>query len=404
MQPPRRFRWGFVVLAVVLIALIVWLAQCHKPAKPKGPPPVAVTVAPVTLQDMPATISALGAAQAWQGVLINPQVNGRLTYVAREGEDVRKGALLVEIDCGPYRAALTQAEGTLRRDQAILAGARLNLQRFQNLLAQNSIARQTAEDQAATVKQDEGTVLADQGAVGAAEVNVRYCRITSPVAGRVGVRLVDPGNIVTTGLGTGIVSVNQLQPIAVTFTIPQGDFQRLSAVSGGFTRPLVAEAFSQETGADLGAGELMVADNHVDQATGSVEMKARFANDGRQLWPGQFVNVRLVLETLRNATTVPSAAVNQGPKGAYVYVVGPGQTAINQPVNVLDTEGGVSVIQGSLKAGQLVITDGQMSLRPGARVVFGGRGAGGPGAPGAGAGPGPGGGHGRGHGHGGPGA
>jgi len=239
------------------------------------------------------------------------------------------------------------------------------------LLAENSIARQTVEDQTATVKQDEGTVLADQGAVAAAQVNVNYCRITSPVAGRVGVRLVDPGNIVTTGLSTGIVSVNQVEPIAVLFTVPQGDFQRLAAVSGNFTRPLAVEALSQETGADLGAGELIIADNHVDQTTGTVQMKARFANTGRTLWPGQFVNIRLTLETLRNAITVPAAAVNQGPKGAFVYLVGPGDKAVNQAVNVVATEGSIAVIQGGLTPGQLVVTDGQMSLKPGSTVRIG---------------------------------
>ena len=372
MGTPRRFRWGFVVLGILLIALIAWLAQCYKPTKPKGPPlPVAVTVAPVTVQDIDTSISELGAAQAWQGVLINPQINGRLTYVAREGDDVRQGELLVEIDCGPYKAALTQAQGVLRRDQAILAGAQSDLARFQQLVAQNSIARQTAEDEEATVKQDQGTVLADQGAVAAAQVNVGYCRIASPVSGRVGVRLVDPGNVVSTGLSTGIVSVNQVEPIAVLFTVPQGDFQRLSAVSGGFSRPLVAQALSQETGADLGSGELLVADNHVDQATGTVQLKARFPNLGRQLWPGQFVNVKLTLETLRNAITVPSAAVNQGPNGAYVYLVGPGDKAINQPVNVVATEGPTTVVQGGLKAGQLVVTDGQMSLKRGSQVAYG---------------------------------
>src|SRR6185437_14048492 len=240
--------------------------------------------------------------------------------------------------------------------------------RFQTLLAQNSIARQTAEDQEATVKQNEGTVLADQGSVAAAPVKDNYCRITSPMAGRVGVRLVDPGNIVTTSLTTGIVSVNQVEPIAVLFTVPQGDFQRLAAVSGNFTRPLAVEALSQETGAYLGAGELIIADNHVDQTTGTVQMKARFANGGRLLWPGQFVNIKLTLETLHNAITVPAAAVNQGPKGAFVYLVGPGDKAVNQPVNVVTTEGTIAVIQGGLTPGQQVVTDGQMSLKPGSTV------------------------------------
>jgi membrane fusion protein, multidrug efflux system len=385
MGTPRRFRWGFVVLIVLLIALIAWLALGHKPTKPKGPPPVAVTVAPVTIQNIDTSIDELGAAQAWQGVLINPQINGRLVYVAKEGDDVHAGTPLVEIDCGPYKAALTQAQGALKRDQAILAGAQRDLARFQQLMAQNSIARQTAEDQEATVKQDQGTVLADQGTVQAAQVNVGYCRINSPVEGRVGVRLVDPGNIVTTGLTTGIISVNQVEPIAVLFTVPQGDFQRLSAVSGGFSRPLVAKALSQETGADLGSGELLIADNHVDQTTGTVQLKARFENAGRQLWPGQFVNVKLTLETLKNAITVPSSAVNQGPKGAFVYLVGPGDKAVNLPVNVVATEGAVTVIQSGLSAGQQVVTDGQMSLKPGSVVAFGQHGRGGAGGKGGGA-------------------
>jgi multidrug efflux system membrane fusion protein len=264
-----------------------------------------------------------------------------------------------------------QAGGALRRDQAVLQGARTDLARYQTLVAQNSIAKQTAEDEAATVRQDEGTVQNDAGAVAAAKVNVGWCRIKAPVSGRIGVRLVDPGNIVTTSLTTGIISVNQIQPIAVTFTVPQGDFQRLASVSGGFTRPLTTEAISQETGATLGTGELIVADNHVDPSTGTVELKARFANDGRQLWPGQFVNVRLTLQTLSHAITVPSSAVNQGPKGAFVYVVGADSKAMVQPVVVATTEGDVAVIQSGVKPGQTVVTDGQMSLRPGAMVSTG---------------------------------
>jgi multidrug efflux system membrane fusion protein len=378
MRPPRRFRWGFVVLGVILVALIAWaFFASQKHEAPHGPPAVPVTVVKVTSQDIPVTVTALGAAQAWQGVLIVPQISGRLTYVASEGADVRAGALLVQIDCGPYQAALTQAQGALKRDQATLEGARRDLARYQTLVSQNSIARQTAEDEAATVKQEEGTVLADQGNVEAAQVNVRYCRISSPVDGRVGVRLVDPGNVVTTGTTAGIVSVNQIQPIAVTFTVPQGDFQKLVAASAGFTRPLQTRALSQESGADLGAGELVVSDNHVDQTTGTVEMKARFPNPARQLWPGQFVNVNLTLQTLAKATTVPTAAVNQGPKGAFVYVVVTdakvGSKVVAQPVTVSTTQGGVAVIQSGLAPGQSVVTDGQMSLKPNAVVCLPGQ-------------------------------
>ena len=380
MSPPRRFRWGFVALAVALVALIAWLMISQKPAQPKGPQAVAVTVAKATRQDVPLYVTALGAAQAWQGVLINPQVSGRLTYVAKEGDDVRVGTLLVQIDCGPYQAALTQAQGALHRDQAVLAGARTDLARYQSLASQNSIARQTVEDEQATVRQDEGVVLTDQGGVRAAQVNVGFCRIASPVNGRVGVRLVDPGNVVTTTLTTGIISVNQIQPIAVTFTIPQGQFQRLSSESAAFTRPLPTQAFSQETGESLGDGQLVVADNHVDPSTGTVTMKARFENPTRQLWPGQFVNVRVMLQTVPHATTIPTTAVNQGPSGAFAYIVGPGSKVAARPIAVMATDGGLAVIQSGLQPGDTVVTDGQMSLRNGSTVSIasaGGHGGGG---------------------------
>ena len=370
MAAPRRFRWGFVLLGVVLVALLValWIIT-HQPPKPGKPPPVAVSVAKVMVQDVPVTVTGLGAAQAWQSVLINPQVNGRLLYVAPEGTDVAAGALLAEIDPAPYRAALLQAEGALRRDRALLQGARTDLARFQTLAAQDSIARQQVDDQAALVKQDEGTVEVDAGTVAAAEVNVRYCRITAPVAGRVGVRLIDPGNIVSTAITTGIVSVNETDPMAVTFTVPEGDFQRLSDVSNGFTVPLATQALSQETGAVLGDGLLSIADNHVDPTTGTVELKARFPNAGKTMWPGQFVNVRLTLQTLAHATTIPAAAVNQGPKGAYVYVVGADKKVALRPVTVLMTQDVTAVIQSGLQPGETVVTDGQMSLRPGLSVM-----------------------------------
>jgi multidrug efflux system membrane fusion protein len=366
----RRFRWGFAVLGLVVIALIAWVIFHPKAPPPHKPPPVAVTAAKVVAQDMPVAVTGLGAAQAWKSVLINPQVSGMLTYVAPEGTDVAEGALLAQIQVAPFQAVLTQAQGALRRDQALLAGARVDLARFQTLAAQDSIAKQQVDDQAALVKQDEGTVLADQGAVAAAQVNVNNCRITAPVAGRVGVRLVDPGNIVTTALTTGIVSVNQITPIAVTFSVPQGDFQRLSEVSNAFTRPMPAEAFSQETGAPLGAGQLNIADNHVDQTTGTVELKAQFPNTSKTLWPGQFINVRLTLQTLPNAITIPAAAVNQGPKGAYVYVVGAGSKVSLRPVTVTTTQDTTAIIQSGLSAGETVVTDGQMSLKPGMIVAI----------------------------------
>jgi membrane fusion protein, multidrug efflux system len=365
----RRFRWGFAVLGVVLVVLVAWVIFHPKTAPPQKPPPVPVTVAKVVVQDMPISVSGLGAAQAWKSVLINTQVNGMLTYVAPEGTDVPAGALLAQVEVAPFQAVLTQAQGALKRDQALLAGARVDLARFQMLAAQDSIAKQQVDDQAALVKEDEGAVLLDQGTVAAAQVNVNHCTIRSPVAGRVGVRLIDPGNIVTTAITTGIVSVNQVEPIAVTFSVPQGDFRKLSSVSNAFARAMPAEALSQETNEPLGMGELNIADNHVDPTTGTVELKAEFPNTSRALWPGQFINVRLTLQTLPNAITIPAAAVNQGPKGAYVYVVGAGNKVSMRPVTVSTTQDTTAIIQSGLSPGETVVTDGQMSLKPGLTVA-----------------------------------
>ncbi len=372
MERPRRLRWGFVILGALLVLLILWaIFGQHKAAKPAKIPTVPVTVAKATVRDVPLTITALGAAQAWQAVTIRTQVNGKLVKVAfHEGSYVAKGALLAEIDPAPYRAVLLQAQGALKRDQALLAAARVDLKRYQTLVAQDSIAKQQVDTQAALVKQDEGTVLIDQGTVAAAQVNVNYCKIRSPVAGRVGVRLVDPGNIVSTSDTTGIVTVNQIMPIAVTFTVPQGDFQRLSDVSGNFTRPMATEALSQETGAPLSAGELSIADNHVDQTTGTVALKARFGNADKRLWPGQFVNVSLTLQTLAHATVIPAAAVNQGPKGAFAYVVGADKTVTARPLTVAATQDAIAVIKAGLQPGETVVTDGQMSLKPGSTVAI----------------------------------
>ena len=374
----RRPRWGFAVLGTLAVVLAVWAIFCSKKkAKPERSPAVPVATAPATLQDLPISITELGAAQAWRAVLIKAQVNGKLLDVpVREGADVRKGQLLAQIDPAPFQAALMQAEGALKRDQALLEEARLDLQRYQRLTALDSIAKQQLDTQAALVKQDEGLVEIDQGQVNAAKVNLAYCRILAPVDGRVGVRLVDPGNIVLTTDATGIISVNQLTPIAVTFTVPEGDFQRLVAASGGFRKPLLTQAFSQDTGELLDTGALSIADNHVDPGSGTVQMKARFENAERKLWPGQFLNVRLTLNVLQRAVTVPTAAVNQGPKGAFVYVVGSDDKVAARPVATAASEGAVTVISNGVQAGDVVVTDGQMSLSPGSKVQVRGGAAG----------------------------
>jgi multidrug efflux system membrane fusion protein len=332
------------------------------------------------------SISALGAAQAWTSVTVIAQVSGKLLTVDfTEGSNVKAGQLLAQVDPAPYRAALTQARGALQRDSALLAGGRIDLARYETLVAQDSIARQTADDQAALVKQYEGTVLLDEGAVETAQVNLGWCRIISPIAGRTGVRMIDPGNLVTAGAASsttsgatgatttpvGIVIVNQVEPIAVTFSIPQSDYERLWQASAGFHKPLATQAFSQETGALLGSGELKIANNKVDPTTGTVEMKARFANSDERLLPGQFVNVVLTLQTLTQAITVPETAVNHGPNGAFAFVVGADRKVSMRAIKVGPTQDTTTVITSGLKAGETVVIDGQMSLDTGSLVKVG---------------------------------
>jgi membrane fusion protein, multidrug efflux system len=406
-EPAHRRRFlvliGLGVLAVVLAA---W-AILHKPPEKKpAPHAIPVTAVKAQAQDFELVITALGAAQAWTSDVIFSQVSGKLIRVNfKEGGDVRAGQVLAEVDPRPFQAALTQAEGTLKRDQASLAGAQRDLARYQHLQAEGGASRQQLEDEEATVGQDEGTVEIDKGAVAAAKLNLEFCRIVSPISGRAGVRMVDPGNLVSasgsvssvvnsssaassaapsssgassnsTGAGSasgssggsGIVVINQVQPIAVTFSVPQGEFQRLVEASDGFRRPLPVRALSQETGELLDTGGLAIADNRVDQSTGTVELKAKFTNAGKRLWPGQFVNVSLGVQDLTNAIVLPLAAVNRGPKGQYVFAIGADHKVAIHPVAVLSVQGQDVVIKSGVKAGDVVVTDGQMVLNNGSLV------------------------------------
>ena len=386
----RKRRWIFGLLGCVVVALILWAVFHKKPQKAAAPQPTPVTAVRAAARDLPISVSALGAAQAWTSDTIFAQVSGKLLRVNFvEGSEVHAGQVLAEVDPAPYQAVLDQAEGTLKRDEAILAGARRDLVRYQQLQKLDSIARQTPEDQEATVAQDEGTVQLDKGTVAAARVNLRWCHIVSPVTGRAGVRLVDPGNIVsasgstastpstaaatstasaTSSTGSGIVVINQIQPIAVTFTVPEGDFQRIGALTDGFRKPLAVQAYSQEDSTLLGSGEVRIADNKVDPATGTVELKARFTNDTKKLWPGQFVDVKLATQTLANATIIPTAAVNRGPKGTFVFVVGPGNKAVMRPIVTEGTEGTLTAVKSGVKPGEAVVTDGEMTLKAGSPV------------------------------------
>jgi len=375
----------------VALALFAWALFHKKPQKPTPPRLVPVTAAKAATTNLPISISALGAAQAWTSDTIFAQVSGKLLKVNfAEGSEIHAGQVIAQVDPAPYQAALDVAEGTLRRDEATLAGAQRDLTRFQNLLKEDSIARQQVEDQEATVAQDQGTVQLDKGNVAAARINLRWCDIVSPINGRAGVRLVDPGNLVSAGGGSmasapntaaatnntsatssgssGIVVINEIEPIAVTFTVPEGDFQRLNAMSNGFSKPLAVQAYSQENGALLGTGELRIADNRVDPATGTVELKARFVNDSKKLWPGQFVDVKLATQTIPNATVIPTSAINRGPKGEFAFVIGADGKAQMRPIVTEGTEGDLTAVKSGVKPGETVVTDGQMILKAGSAV------------------------------------
>lgn len=409
MDSRRRLHLILGALAVIAVLLVLWVVLKPKPQPQAAPHAVPVLVAKAAAKDTPLEISTLGAAQAWTSDTIFAQVNGRLLKVNfTEGSDVKAGQVLAEVDPRPYEAILTQAEGTLKRDTALLAGARRDLVRYQHLLAENAIARQTVEDQAATVAQDEGAVQIDRGNVQAARINLEFCHITSPISGRAGVRLVDPGNLVSasgsvastpntsaatstaapggssvtaasnsgggggggsaSSGGSGIVIINQIQPIAVTFTVPQGEFQRLVAASDGFRKALAVQALSQETGEVLDSGEVRIVDNRVDPATGTVQLKAKFPNAHRRLWPGQFVNVRLTLQTIPHAVVVPQTAVNRGPNGLFAFVLGADNHAAIRQVKVLANAGDVAIIESGVQPGETVVVDGQMTLKDGSLV------------------------------------
>ncbi len=385
-----RRHWILAGLGTLAVLLVAGVLILRHPAKSPPPPSVPVNVAKAATADIPVSITALGAAQAWTSVTVLAQVNGKLLSVNfTEGTDVKKGQLLAQIDPAPYLAVLTQAQGSLKRDQALLANARIDLERYVALDAANAISKQTLDTQRALVQQDEGTVKTDEGLVSAAQINVGWCSVVSPVDGRVGVRLVDPGNLVNAGgsvsntpataaptnvsssngnSGSGIVTINQIEPIAVTFTVPEGDFQQLQDLSHGFQQALVTKAFSQESGALLDSGQLSIADNHIDPATGTIELKARFPNAERHLWPGQFVNVQLTLEILHQVTTIPVTAVNRGPIGSYVFVVGADKKVSLQRINLGWTQGDKVVIKSGVKPGDVVVIDGQMILKAGSLV------------------------------------
>ncbi len=336
-----------------------------------GRPPITVGVSKASPGDIPITVSALGTVTPLATVQIQARVSGMLDRVGfKEGQLVRKGQVLAQIDPRPFRAALDQAEGQLRRDQAALADAKLDLQRYKTLVAQDSIAKQTYDTQAALVAQDEGTVKTDQGSVETARLNLEFARVTSPVSGRIGLRQVDPGNQITANQSTPFTVVTQLDPITVVFSVPE---TAIGAIAAHGPAGLPVTAYDRVGGAVLGTGQLITLDNLIDPTTGTVKGKATFANGGGALFPNQFVNVTVLVDTLRNQVVVPTTAVRHGPQGDYVWVLQADRTVKTRPVKVgPGTAETVSLVSG-VAIGETVITDGGDRLRDGAKVVLPGQ-------------------------------
>jgi membrane fusion protein, multidrug efflux system len=375
--PPRPRHPGRRIAGAVALLLILgglWLHErAAAPAAAAGPraaPAVPVTAEPAKSEDFQVTLSSIGNVTPVSTVTLTSRVAGTLTQVLfQEGQMVRRGQLLAVIDPRPYQAAVLQAEGQLERDQALLRNARIDLARYQDAYRDRAIPEQQVATAQATVDGDEGSVKLDQGELDAAQVNLGFTRITSPIDGRVGLRLIDVGNNVAAGGTQGLATLTQLQPITVVFTLDQS---QLPAVADDVRRgqAVPVEVFDRAAGRPLAQGKVLSIDNQIDPATGTIRIKAVFANTDDALWPGEFVDVRVVSGTDHGAVTVPSQAVQSGPNGSYVYVVKPDQTVEMQSVTVPRVEQGVAEVSRGLTAGEIVVVDGQYRLAPGARVAL----------------------------------
>ncbi|MDR3396272.1 MAG: efflux RND transporter periplasmic adaptor subunit [Pandoraea sp.] len=367
----RRWRW-IALAALVIVALLVWRWIAHRAPPPAPPPPpIAVVSTVVASADLPRYVIGIGTVQATTSVTVRARVDGQIERVAfSEGRDVKAGDLLVQIDARPYRAQLEQARATKARDVAQLLNARVDLKRYQTLAAQGASPQQQSDTQAALVKQLEAAVLTDQAQIDYAAVQLDYTSIRSPIDGRTGVRLIDVGNIVHAADANGIVVVNQIDPITVLFTLPEESVGAVNAAMQTVGNAgLVVDAYARNGGAKLASGKLTLINNQIDNTSGTVQLKATFANANHRLWPGQYVNARLTLGVMKQAIALDASVVQNGPNGTFVYVVnGQGKAAV-QAVKVGVTQGNRAIIESGLSAGTRVVVDGQLKLRPGVSVV-----------------------------------
>jgi len=365
-------RRGLSLGGTLLLVAAASLFLARQPGAQQAPPPTASPAVPVSTakserQDVPVWLRGLGSVQALNTVMVRTRVDGTLDkFPVTEGQLVKQGTLLAVIDPRPYQAALDQAIAKKAQDDAQLANARLDLQRYTSLAKQDFASRQQVDTQVAMVNQFVAALKGDDAAIEAAQLNFSFCYITAPFDGRVGLRLVDPGNLVHATDPGGIVTLTEVRPISVVFTLPQADLPAI--VDAMANRQLEVAAWSSDDQSPLARGTLLTPDNAIDPTTGTIRLKATFPNQDDKLWPGQFVEARLLLRTEPQVVTVPAQAVQHGPTGLYVYVVKPDSTVQRQPIEAED-RGPVMVVTKGLDAGQQIVLDGQSRLENGTRVT-----------------------------------
>jgi len=371
--PPHKSRTRLVMLAagIVLVLLVAWRWHGDKgaaaAAEPAGHAAIRVETAAVQRRDVPIYLEGLGTVQAFYTVTMTARVDGQIQKIGfTEGQTVAKGSLIAQIDPRPYQAALDQALAVKAKDEATLQSAKADLERYVELAPQELTSKQTLDAQRALVAGLEAQIKGDQATIDNARTQLAYTTITAPIEGRTGIRLVDPGNNVHATDTTGIVVLTQVHPISFIFTLPEDELPAVSrALAAG---PVAVTALSRDDKTELDHGTLALIDNQIDQATGSARLKAVFQNDAGQLWPGEFLNARLLVDTARNAMTIPSAAVQRGPSGVFTYVVKADSTVEARPLQIGTESNATTVVSKGLSDGEIVVTSNQYRLQPGAAV------------------------------------
>jgi multidrug efflux system membrane fusion protein len=366
---------AFAALAISAAAAWLWLIEpfaLNAPAVGAEPPPsvgpgVPVTAGAVAVADVPVFLNAIGAVQAFNMVTIKSRVDGQIMQVAfTEGQNVKAGAPLLQIDPRPFQAALDQAQAAKQKDEAQLVSAQADLERYAELVGPGHQTRQSYDQQKAMVAQLQASIKGDEAQINTAKLNLGYADIRAPIDGRLGARLVDSGNLVRATDATGLVTITQLKPIFVSFTLAQDNIDDIREHQA--KAPLVVQAYSGDGKTLLGEGKLTLIDNVIDQTTGTIRLKATFANNDEGLWPGRFVNVRVVLRVRQGVPTVPAQTVQDGPTGHYAYVINKDDTVDRRVVEIAAVQDGIAVVTKGLSPGEKVVVEGQYRLTQGARV------------------------------------